>query len=327
MIDQIEWNGGNKLEALTLARLDLTGQVLSFISKHIYTCKTGRGVPDWYTNPLRCWARSVEGFGVCRQRSPAGGQLFRDAADIARDGRDQYLLLMRLGGFEELSQFQRTVSFGPRSFSLISASEPILHRAAGEDGEVLYFNIPSAFVDQRIVGGDRICLRPKRAVEKGLPRLAFETVKALYINAHEMSDTEFVKSSQIVADMVLLALRDSCDTVCGETAVRTANVLRAKRIIRQRMTNPDLTATDIANATGISLSYLYELFHDCAGCTILEYLKNERLQKARDLLTSHTRHGLTVTDVALECGFVSISHFSRSFKAAFGISPREVTRQ
>jgi hypothetical protein len=88
-----------------------------------------------------------------------------------------------------------------------------------------------------------------------------------YINAHEMSDTEFVKSSQIVADMVLLALRDSCDTVCGETAVRTANVLRAKRIIRQRMTNPDLTATDIANATGISLSYLYELFHDCAGCT------------------------------------------------------------
>ena len=234
---------------------------------------------------------------------------------------------MRLGGFEEVSQFQRTVSFGPSSFCLISASEPILHRAAGEDGEVLYFSFPSAFVDQRIVGGDRICLRPKRAVEKGLPRLAFETVKALYINAHEMSDTEFVKSSQIVADMVLLTLRDSCDMVCGETAVRTANVLRAKLIIRQRMTNPDLTTSDIAEAAGLSLSYLYELFHDCAGCTVLEYLKNERLQKARDLLTSGSRHRFTVTEVALECGFVSLSHISRSYKAAFGISPRDALRQ
>jgi len=35
---------------------------------------------------------------------------------------------------------------------------------------------------------------------------------------------------------------------------------------------------------------------------------------------------MTITDVSLECGFSDTAHFSKSFKRAFVISPRDVLR-
>jgi transcriptional regulator GlxA family with amidase domain len=43
-----------------------------------------------------------------------------------------------------------------------------------------------------------------------------------------------------------------------------------------------------------------------------------RLEKARDLLR---QTDLSVTDVCVACGFKSLSHFSKSYRLAYGISP------
>jgi AraC-like DNA-binding protein len=45
------------------------------------------------------------------------------------------------------------------------------------------------------------------------------------------------------------------------------------------------------------------------------------MREAQRLLT---REGLLVKDVALRLGFVSVSHFSRSFKHFFQVPPSEV---
>jgi transcriptional regulator GlxA family with amidase domain len=58
-----------------------------------------------------------------------------------------------------------------------------------------------------------------------------------------------------------------------------------------------------------------------------EYLKGVRLQRARELLELSLMQNLTVTDISFQCGFSDTAHFSKSFKRAFGISPRDVQRR
>ena len=69
---------------------------------------------------------------------------------------------------------------------------------------------------------------------------------------------------------------------------------------------------------GISLRQLERLFRPISarGSPGITFL---RLERARQLLRETT---LPVLDVALATGFVSASHFSRSYRARFGFSPR-----
>jgi len=328
MIDQFQWDGRDNQLRSAAERRDLKERVAGFVSRHIFTGRMEWENGDRNGAAIRLWARTVEGFTIARGLSPFGGIARRDAAEIASDTLDHYVLLMRLtGGDFELSQMGRVQTFGPGSCTLMSGSSASVVRVAPES-ESIYFTIPRTFVDRRVVRGEQLCLRPHRGEAKGLQRMAFETVMALYNNARDISDEEFLKSSQIASELVILAMSTACDSASGKTSLRAANLLRAKRIISKRMADPNLTAKQIARATGLSLSYLYELFHDdTEGSTIREYLKTKRLQRALELLTSPSSRTCSVTTAALESGFTSLSHFSRSFKDAFGVSPREATRR
>jgi AraC family transcriptional regulator len=64
--------------------------------------------------------------------------------------------------------------------------------------------------------------------------------------------------------------------------------------------------------------HLAKAFRKAYGETIGECQRRFRLSKAQSLL--RTRR-LSLADVALECGYSSQSHFSRSFRCAFGTTP------
>ena len=62
------------------------------------------------------------------------------------------------------------------------------------------------------------------------------------------------------------------------------------------------------------------------GVTVSEYLKTQRLQRAKLMLES-AGSDTTVTEVCFSCGFSNPSHFSTAFRQAFSISPRDILRQ
>ena len=55
------------------------------------------------------------------------------------------------------------------------------------------------------------------------------------------------------------------------------------------------------------------------GCSPSEYLTELRLRRAATLLVSTN---LSVSEIALEVGYLSLSHFSRVFRERFGKTPR-----
>lgn len=79
-----------------------------------------------------------------------------------------------------------------------------------------------------------------------------------------------------------------------------------------------LTLDIVAHQLGISKSYFSHLFKDYTQMTFVEYLIRERINRAETLLWGPKKK---ILDIAIECGFASISSFNRTFKKAKGISP------
>jgi AraC-like DNA-binding protein len=73
----------------------------------------------------------------------------------------------------------------------------------------------------------------------------------------------------------------------------------------------------LARNAGMSHPKLNRCFRQVFGMTVFEYLRNERLNRARQMLD----RGLNVTETAYAVGYESISHFSQAFKKQFGAFP------
>ena len=82
----------------------------------------------------------------------------------------------------------------------------------------------------------------------------------------------------------------------------------------------DLKLDDIADMSGFSKYYFERLFKQFAGTSFYKYVNQKRIAKAQELLIEP---GNSVTDVALNCGFTSISSFIRMFKLQKGCTPTE----
>jgi transcriptional regulator GlxA family with amidase domain len=74
----------------------------------------------------------------------------------------------------------------------------------------------------------------------------------------------------------------------------------------------------IARSAGLSLSRFRHLFRAALSCTPNQYARRARLIRAAVLL-QHTN--VQVKVVWLDLGFKSAAHFSRVFRAQFGIRP------
>ncbi|MBQ6998811.1 MAG: helix-turn-helix transcriptional regulator [Clostridia bacterium] len=89
-----------------------------------------------------------------------------------------------------------------------------------------------------------------------------------------------------------------------------------KYIKENRSTN--ITSEHICKYIGCSRSLISHQFKNRTGMSIREYLKNLRLEDARQLLE---RSKLTITEIAFAVGFGSSNYFTNVFKQEFGISP------
>ena len=96
----------------------------------------------------------------------------------------------------------------------------------------------------------------------------------------------------------------------------------AKSYISQHLTDPDLGAEAIARAMFISVRQVYKLW-ETEPRSLGQWILERRLDAARRELTSPRRRNLTIAAIAGRWGFVDATHFSRRFRQAYGVSPRE----
>jgi AraC family transcriptional regulator len=82
----------------------------------------------------------------------------------------------------------------------------------------------------------------------------------------------------------------------------------------------DLKIADIAAHLGISQYYFGRLFKQSTGITVHNYLIEQRVKQAQQLLQETD---LSILVIAEQCGFANPSHLARCFRKQIGISPRQ----
>ncbi|MEU9041643.1 helix-turn-helix domain-containing protein [Kitasatospora sp. NPDC048343] len=99
-------------------------------------------------------------------------------------------------------------------------------------------------------------------------------------------------------------------------------VRRVREYIDHHLADPELVPERIAQAHHISVRYLHRIFEG-EGVTVSRLIQQRRLAACARELARRGRTTPTVSAVAQRWGFVNPAHFSRTFRAAYGVSPRE----
>jgi AraC family transcriptional regulator len=85
----------------------------------------------------------------------------------------------------------------------------------------------------------------------------------------------------------------------------------------------NLRVSEVAEVIGVHPVHLTRTFRIHYGVTVGAYLRNLRLEQAARALADSIS---TIADIAAQAGFYDQSHFTRTFKRKFGLTPQEYRR-
>lgn len=125
-------------------------------------------------------------------------------------------------------------------------------------------------------------------------------------------------SDQFIHDRI----RDPSDRQRMELRTRLGvshpKLLTVVALMEEHLEEP-MSQTELASQAALSTRQLERLFRKYLSTTPTRYYLNLRLARARQLLRQTS---LSILSVALACGFVSASHFSKCYRETYGKTPR-----
>ncbi len=119
-------------------------------------------------------------------------------------------------------------------------------------------------------------------------------------------------------------LSDRMDSLASPTDVGSSDanlysvLFHSARVHLLRSLEDSPNIQELARLTGTNSKRLNAAFKYCAGVTVFEYLREERMKEARQLLHNT---GLSISDIAFHVGFSSSANFSTAFRERFGMPP------
>jgi AraC family transcriptional regulator len=86
----------------------------------------------------------------------------------------------------------------------------------------------------------------------------------------------------------------------------------------------DLSILDLATLTGMSASHFSRSFKRSVGFSPYQYLMQQRVERAKQLLK---QQAISISDIALDCGFANQTHLTKVFRQMIGMTPKAYQKQ
>jgi AraC-like DNA-binding protein len=150
------------------------------------------------------------------------------------------------------------------------------------------------------------------------------TYLAHLLENHELREGRFAESvAQPTVELIraVISIRTSDAGISAEP-LYTSLPVRIMEYLREHLADADLSADTIARAHNISVRHLYATLAK-SDISLGDWIRAHRLEECRRALGRPASHGTTITALAAQWGFADGAHFSRLFKEAYGLSPRE----
>jgi AraC family transcriptional regulator, positive regulator of tynA and feaB len=237
-------------------------------------------------------------------------------------GRFAPMAVIQLEGECNVTQLGRRCELTSGTFCYIDAAAPLLFECQSVF-KALYLRFPQrCFTPSQFQNAVGI-----RMGESGMDRLFYESATQVWNEGAELQPLEHSTALNALISLSSLTTALRCRDNDTATPIR---VTRAMAFIENNLGESWLTPDTVAAAQNVSRRYLDDLFGQ-SGFRIERWIWERRLTRAMEELRLYGENcghaKKSIIQIALDVGFKSPSHFSRSFNKRFGISPRQYKRQ
>ncbi|HTW22063.1 MAG TPA: helix-turn-helix domain-containing protein [Candidatus Baltobacteraceae bacterium] len=244
----------------------------------------------------------------------------RTANLAAQDERSFVKMALVTKGLSVLEQGGRSTTLRAGEWSVYDTSKPYSMTIPNRVDMLLLLIPRDKFPTRSFDLQELVARRFTR--RNGIGKLMWSLVPTTFDQIPELRRESSHDLAEIVAQMTRVALLELSDrpaSLDSKEALRE----RVKLYIASHLGDPDLSITKLAGANGCTKRYLHMAFQS-ERMSISDYILRLRLERAReDLLQPASLHR-SITDIAYSWGFNNSNHFSRCFKQAFGVSPRDL---
>jgi AraC family transcriptional regulator, exoenzyme S synthesis regulatory protein ExsA len=238
---------------------------------------------------------------------------------------EDHLLLFVLKGMYTVRYGNQSYTVKKNEMVLLQKSITVEFEKSGEKDEEYLLDYMMFFLKEDLINEFVKMADLKPSYPAALDAVSVKSVNDRLISYIESLKPYFTQPDEISSGLIKIKLLELLFDVADTDENFYFQFLQLKRkerksiteVIEENIFNP-VSLNDLAYLSGRSLSTFKREFKEIYNTSPLHYIRNRRLDKAKELLT-HT--SFSVTDVCFSTGFENVSHFSKVFKERFGISP------
>jgi AraC-like DNA-binding protein len=246
------------------------------------------------------------------------------AAALSAQQAGRFLLTLQLEGTSTHRQSDREARLGTGDFTIGDVTIPYTVSFSAP-ARCLVIAVPDDVMRRQLpCPDDAVAVRMSGT--HGLTSVLSNFIRGFWnCGAEEIDPAVGLRISYTLLDLVAAAYSVSPHARQEHSSLVAAHRVRIISYIEAHLRDPKLNPSTVARGCEITARYLHHLFASGAE-TVTQYIQRRRLEEcARALIASPVRPRL-VTEIALDYGFNSLTHFGRVFRHHFGLTPSEYRR-
>ena len=243
--------------------------------------------------------------------------VYRGAAELARLDSDALVINFVTAGRLYSEQDGRAVVLGPGDGAISDAARPY-HLRFDDPLGCVSVKVDKSALSHRVTGFEHITAQ-SLAAGSSLNPLVF----GYMTNLPALSPSAAIRATDIFGELLSASLdemRQRAPVPLSE--YRSVALLRVKAFVERHLCDPDLDSAAVAQGLKLSVRYINKLF-EAEKTSLARHIWLRRLERCAERLRDPAFARVGVSVIALEHGFNDLSHFSRAFRARYGVAPRQ----
>jgi AraC-like DNA-binding protein len=255
--------------------------------------------------------------------------LHRTARLIRQSDPETYNVVLLQRGTIGRTWSRHEATYGPRDIHFNDSSQPYELLVHDPHGVIscLGVEVPKKLLPLPRSRTDQLVARRLRG-QDGIGALLGGFLTQLTTDTSSYLPSDGPRLSTVLVDLVsaLFAHALDADASLPPQNHQHSLVLRIRGFIQEHLHDPRLNPDAVAAAHHISTSYLHRLFQR-TGTTVAAWIRQQRLERASRDLLDPALATVPIAQVGARWGFLQPAAFSRAFRTAYGVAPKDYRYQ